>query len=78
LVSFIGWYKISRVSLATNLAKGNRTLGKSEGFSEYTQTQAINYTRLKLALVFILKKKLTFRCNTVSFISFIFVQYKEI
>ncbi len=30
--------------LATNLVRINRTLGKSVGFSEYRQTQAINYT----------------------------------
>jgi len=35
---------------ATNLAKVNRTLGKSEGFSEYKKTQAINYTRLKFVI----------------------------
>jgi len=40
-----GWCMVSCESRATNLAKGNRTLGKSAGFSEYTETQAINYTR---------------------------------
>lgn len=40
-----GLCMVSYVCYATKIAKGNRTLGKSAGFSEYTQTQAINYTR---------------------------------
>ena len=32
---------VSYDCFATNLAKGNRTLGESVGFSEYTQTQQL-------------------------------------
>jgi len=47
LVKYFGLCIVCCESRATKLTKGNRTLGKFEGFSEYTQTQAINYTRLK-------------------------------
>ena len=49
-----GLYMVGCDCYATNLVKGNRTLGKSVGFSEYTQTQAINYTLCCAFVIFLI------------------------